>query len=226
MFDKKNQENINKINEEFEAIKESILSIIESVSINGKEINPHLDAIDRRLDKLDAYLDSVSTRWVSKNSGLEEMRGYIRKLNILFNGLVKDMYDKAEKAKKKGKKFVVPEKKALALRGKWNDFSKRLKEKNQIAAEKREKARVRKAKLQTMFLPLNFDAKEDAIVNERVQENSQYKKDRDIVVKSIADYFKVEYEAICKWPDEKLIATAEIISGKQTENKENTQSFE
>ena len=98
MFDKKNQENISNINEEFEAIKESILSIIDSVSINGKEINPHLDAIDRRLDKLDCYLDSVSTRWVSKNSGLEEMRGYIRKLNILFNGLVKDMYDKVSTA--------------------------------------------------------------------------------------------------------------------------------
>ena len=45
-------------------------------------------------------------------------------------------------------------------------------------------------------------------------------------MRSIADHFKVDYEDICKWPDEKLIATAEIISGKDTENKGNTQSFE
>jgi hypothetical protein len=225
MFNKKNQENIDKINAEFEIIKDYILSAMESTSIKGSEINPILDNIDRSLDKLGCYLGGVGLNWASKNNGLEEMRGYVRKLNILFNGLVKDMYDKSERAQKKGKKFVVPEKRAKALREKWLDFSKELKEKKNLATEKREKREVRKEKLQNLFLPLDFDKKEDTIVNES-SEYAQYQKDRELIVKKIAEHFKVEYKAICNWPDEMILQTAENIFGKVDDEKGKSQSFE
>jgi hypothetical protein len=225
MFNKKNQENIDKINAEFEIIKDYILSAMESTSIKGSEINPILDNIDRSLDKLGCYLGGVGLNWASKNNGLEEMRGYVRKLNILFNGLVKDMYDKSERAQKKGKKFVVPEKRAKVLREKWLDFSKELKEKKNLATEKREKREVRKEKLENLFLPLDFDKKEDTIVNES-SEYAQYQKDRELIVKKIAEHFKVEYKAICNWPDEMILQTAENIFGKVDDEKGKSQSFE
>ena len=219
MFNKKNQENIDKINAEFETIKDYILSAMESTSIKGGEINPILDKIDRSLDKLDCYLDGVGLNWASKNDGLEEMKGYVRKLNILFNGLVKDMFDKAERAQKKGKKFVVPEKRAKALREKWLEFSKALKEKKTLATEKRERRETRKEKLANLILPLDFDKKEDVIVNENSEYN-QYQKDRELIVTKIAEHFKVEYKAICNWPDEMILQTAENIFGKIDEGKE------
>jgi len=225
MFDKKNQENIDKINSEFERIRDYILSAMESTSIKGSEINPILDKIDRSLDNLNVYLTSVSLNWVSKNDSLEDMRGFVRKLNILFNGLVKDMYDKGENARKKGKKFVVPEKRAKALREKWVEFAKELKEKKSIASKKKEKREVRKAKLSNFIFPLDFDAKEDAIVNEN-SADAQYKKDRELIVTKIAEYFKVEYKAICNWPDEMILQTAENIFGKVDDGKGKSQSFE
>ena len=225
MFDKKNQANIDKINAEFELIKDYIVSAMESTSIKGSEINPILDNIDRSLDKLGCYLDGVGLNWASKNDSLEEMRGYVRKLNILFNGLVKDMYDKSEKAQKKGKKFVVPEKRARALREKWFEFSKELKEKKNLAIEKREKREARKEKLANLILPLDFDKKEDIIVNEK-SEYYQYQKDRELIVKKIAEHFKVKYEAICNWPDEMILQTAENIFGKIDIGEEKSQSHE
>ncbi len=225
MFDKKNQANIDKINAEFENIKDYILSAMESTSIKGSEINPILDKIDRSLDSLNGYLDSVGLNWASKNDSLEDMRGYVRKLNILFNGLVKDMYDRSEKAQKKGKKFVVPEKRAKVLREKWVEFSKDLKEKKNLASEKREKREVRNAKLNSLLFPLDFDSKEDAIVNENSAE-AQYKKDRELIVRKIAEHFKVEYKAICNWPDEMILQTAENIFGKVDDEKGKSQSFE
>ena len=218
MFDKKNQQNIDKINAEFEIIKDYILSAMESTSIKGSEINPLLDKIDRSLEKLDCYLDSVGLNWASKNDSLEEMRGYVRKLNILFNGLVKDMFDKAERAQKKGKKFVVPEKRAKALREKWCEFAKKLKEKKTSATQKREKRELRKANLSKMFIPLDFDSKENAIVNEKSKKNSQYEKDRELVARKVAEYFKVDYSAVCNWPDDKLLMTAERLFGKESKS--------
>lgn len=225
MFDKKNQENIDKINSEFEIIRDYILSAMESTSIKGSEINPILDKIDRCLDNLNVYLSSVGLNWASKNDSLEEMRGFVRKLNILFNGLVKDMYDKNENARKKGKKFVVPEKRAKALREKWVEFAKELKEKKAVALKKKEKREVRKAKLSNFVFPLDFDAKEDAIVNEN-SADAQYKKDRELIVTKIAEHFKVEYNAICNWPDEMILQTAENIFGKVDDGKCKSQSFE
>lgn len=225
MFDKKNQENIDKINSEFEIIRDYILSAMESTSIKGSEINPILDKIDRCLDNLNVYLSSVGVNWASKNDSLEEMRGFVRKLNILFNGLVKDMYDKNENARKKGKKFVVPEKRAKALREKWVEFAKELKEKKAVALKKKEKREVRKAKLSNFVFPLDFDAKEDAIVNEN-SADAQYKKDRELIVTKIAEHFKVEYNAICNWPDEMILQTAENIFGKVDDGKGKSQSFE
>lgn len=225
MFDKKNQENIDKINSEFEIIRDYILSAMESTSIKGSEINPILDKIDRCLDNLNVYLSSVGLNWASKNDSLEEMRGFVRKLNILFNGLVKDMYDKNENARKKGKKFVVPEKRAKALREKWVEFAKELKEKKAVALKKKEKREVRKAKLSNFVFPLDFDAKEDAIVNEN-SADAQYKKDRELIVTKIAEHFKVEYNAICNWPDEMILQTAENIFGKVDDGKGKSQSFE
>lgn len=225
MFDKKNQENIDKINSEFEIIRDYILSAMESTSIKGSEINPILDKIDRSLDNLNVYLSSVGLNWASKNDSLEDMRGFVRKLNILFNGLVKDMYDKGENARKKGKKFVVPEKRAKALREKWVGFAKELKEKKSIASKKKEKREVRKAKLSNFIFPLDFDAKEDAFVNEN-SADAQYKKDRELIVTKIAEHFKVEYKAICNWPDEMILQTAENIFGKIDDGKGKSQSFE
>ena len=225
MFDKKNQENIDKINSEFEIIRDYILSAMESTSIKGSEINPILDKIDRCLDNLNVYLSSVGLNWASKNDSLEEMRGFVRKLNILFNGLVKDMYDKNENARKKGKKFVVPEKRAKALREKWVEFAKELKEKKAVALKKKEKREVKKAKLSNFVFPLDFDAKEDVIVNEN-SADAQYKKDRELIVTKIAEHFKVEYNAICNWPDEMILQTAENIFGKVDDGKGKSQSFE
>lgn len=225
MFDKKNQENINKINSEFEKIRDYILSAMESTSIKGSEINPILDKIDRSLDNLSVHLSSVGLNWASKNDSFEDMRGFVRKLNILFNGLVKDMYDKNENARKKGKKFVVPEKRAKALREKWVEFAKELKEKKNIASKKKEKRAVRKANLSNFIFPLDFDAKEDAIVNEN-SEDAQYRKDRELIVSKIAEHFKVEYKAICNWPDEMILQTAENIFGKVDDDKGKSQSFE
>ena len=225
MFDNKNHENIDKINSELERIRDYILSAMESTSIKGSEINPILDKIDRCLDNLNVYLSSVGVNWASKNDSLEEMRGFVRKLNILFNGLVKDMYDKNENARKKGKKFVVPEKRAKALREKWVEFAKELKEKKAVALKKKEKREVRKAKLSNFVFPLDFDAKEDAIVNEN-SADAQYKKDRELIVTKIAEHFKVEYNAICNWPDEMILQTAENIFGKIDDGKGKSQSFE
>ena len=100
-----------------------------------------------------------------------------------------------------------------------------MKEKKNIATEKREKIEVRKEKLQNLFLPLDFDKKEDTIVNES-SEYAQYQKDRELIVKKIAEHFKVEYKAICNWPDEMILQTAENIFGKVDDEKGKSQSFE
>ena len=216
MFEKRNQGYVDVIKVEFEEIRDDILQIFECTSVLGKEINPLLDDIDRRISRLDAHLDSIGLGWASKNTELKDMKDFVRKLNIMFNGLVKDIYDKTENAKNRGKKFVVPESRAKALKEKWSSFSKKWKEKTRLAEEKKEKREARKEGFRKFIFPLDFDAKEDAIVSARQEEN----KNRNVVIKLIAEHFGVDESAVRNWSDEKLVATADAILGKKEPNDE------
>lgn len=211
MFDKRNQGYVEVIKTEFEEIRDDILQVFECTSLLGKEINPLLDDVDRRIARLDSHLDAIGVGWASKNTELKDMKDFVRKLNIMFNGLVKDIYDKTENAKLRGKKFVVPESRAKALKEKWSEFSKKWKEKTKQAEEKKEKREERKERFRNFILPLDFDSKEDAIVSARQEEY----KNREVVVKLVAEHFGVKPENVRNWPDDKLVATADVILGKK-----------
>ena len=212
MFDKRNQGYVEVIKIEMEEIRDDILQVFESTSLLGKEVNPLLDDVDRRIERLNGLLDSIGVGWASKNTELKDMKDFVRKLNIMFNGLVKDIYDKTENAKQRGKKFVVPESRAKTLKEKWSDFTKNWKEKTRQAEEKKEKREERKERFKNFILPLDFDAKEDAIVSQHQDE----KKNRETIVRLVAENFGVKEEHIRKWPDEKLIATAESILAQKS----------
>ncbi len=208
MFEKKNQGLVDAINTEFEGISNNILKIFDCNSVLGKEINPLLDDIDRRIKRIGENLDGIGLAWASKNTQLKDMKESIRKLTIMFNTLVKDLYEKSEKAKLKGKKFVVPENRAKALKEKWVAVAKEIKEKSKQAEAKKEKREVRDEKLKNLVLPLDFDSKEEAIVAERARKNNE---DRETIVRLIAGHFEVKESAIRNWPDHVLISTAEAI---------------
>ena len=217
MFDKRNQGNVEVIKIEMEQIRDNILQIFESTSLLGKEVNPLLDDIDRRISRMESHLDSIGLGWASKNPEILDMRDFIRKLNIMFNGLIKDIGDKAENAKQKGKKYLVPESRAKNLKDKWTEFSKGLKEKSRLAKEKKENRDARRERIGKLIFPLDFDAKEDAIVSARQKERA----DREIVVSMVAKHFGVAEDDIRNWPDEKLLATAEVIE-KSNKSKSET----
>ena len=214
MFDKKNQGIVDSINFEMEEIRDDILRVFESTSVLGKEVNPLLDDIDRKIGNLNRYIDSLGVGWASKNTELKDMKDFIRKLNIMFNGLIKDIFDKTENAKLKGKKYVVPENRAKALKDKWTEFVKKLKEKTRQAEDKKERREIRKERFKNFLFPLDFDSKEDEIL----RENVEHQKNRNSIVELVAKHFGVEKKAVQNWPDDKLLATAEMILGKNQQN--------
>ena len=216
MFEKRNQGYVDAIKIEMEQVRDDILQIFESTSLLGKEVNPLLDDIDRRISRMERDLDSIGLGWASKNPEILDMRDFIRKLNIMFNGLIKDIGDKTENAKAKGKKYLVPENRAKTLKDKWSEFAKDLKEKSKQAKETKENRENRREILRGFILPLDFDAKEDSIVNARQKERA----DREIVVSMVAKHFAVDEKDIRNWPDEKVLATAEMIDKYKVSSSE------
>lgn len=219
MFDKRNQGYVEVIKTELEEIRDKILEVFECTSVLGKEINPLLDDIDRRIARIDTNLDAIGLGWASKNTELKDMREMVRKLTIMFNGLVKDLYDKSENAKLKGKKFVVPEPRAKVLKEKWSAVAKKIKAKAKQAEEKKEKRETRREAFKNLFVPLDFDAKEEAFVNE---ESNKRNADREEIVRLVAKDFGVEERDIRNWPDHMLISAAErILKRKDSKKKSN-----
>lgn len=216
MFDKRNQGYVEVIKTEFEEIRDKILEVFECTSILGKEINPLLDDIDRRISRIDTNLDAIGLGWASKNTELKDMRDMVRKLTIMFNGLVKDLYDKSQNAKLKGKKFVVPESRAKVLKDKWSAVAKKIKAKTKQADEKKDRREARTEGLKRIFLPLNFDGKEDNLVNEG---HDKEKEDREEIVRLVAKDFGVDEKDIRNWPDYMLISTAERIMKRMEAKK-------
>ena len=216
MFDKRNQGYVEVIKTEFEEIRDKILEVFECTSVLGKEINPLLDDIDRRISRIDTNLDAIGLGWASKNTELKDMREMVRKLTIMFNGLVKDLYDKSENAKLKGKRFVVPESRAKVLKDKWSAVAKKIKAKTKQADEKKEKRETRRETFKKLFVPLDFDSKEEALVNE---ESNKRNADREEIVRLVAKDFGVEERDIRNWPDHMLISAAERILKRMDSKK-------